>query len=319
MNKKLLAITTIILLSILASVFYGSYRGEAVPVIKCETESSSAYAVYSADGDIMYINEIGAVKRSLRGGYAFKAGSLKISDPIGIIENPPAESIMDIYSKVLDSLNRNINVLVIYIDGLGYESYCRAAACGSIPYLASLGKGSMAITVYPSITDVAFASMVTGRTPKYTGIHSREKKLLPVPTIFDAAAEMGKEALLIEGNIRIIIDEVKTVLNIDQNKNDSVDDEIYSCALQKIKEPPHLMLVHFHSFDDLAHKYGPDSEDAMKQLKILDTYIQDLMKEYAGNVIITADHGIHGTESGGKHGTFSAEDMLIPIITIDNH
>lgn len=319
MHNKLVVITPILAVLILAAVFYSFHNGGELPMIKCGRASSSGFAVYTADGDIVYTNKIDAVRRKLWRSYEVKTGSIEINGPVGIIEGPPAESITDIYSKVLDSLDMNKNVLVIYIDGLGYESYRKAYDSGSIPYISLLGSGTMASTVYPSITDVTFASMVTGRTPKYTGIHSREKKPLPVPTIFDAAADMGKRALIIEGNIRIVIDEVETVLNIDEDKNGIIDDEIYDRTLREIKDPPGLLLVHFHSYDDIAHKFGPDSEEARKQLEVLDTYIQDILKEYDGDVIITADHGMHGTESGGKHGTFSAEDMFVPIITIANH
>jgi len=314
LNKKLAVIISIILLPILAAVFYGTRTVEPLPVIKNDGVSPSGFAVYTADGDIVYVNQIKAVRKKLWGGYEVKAGSLTIADPVGIIESPPAQSITDIYKQVLDSLDRDTNVLVIYIDGLGYEACSKAANGGTISYISSLGSVFRANTVYPPITDVTFASMVTGMTPKHTGIHDREKKPLAVPTIFDAAAERGKEALLIEGNIRIIIDEAETVLNTDQNKNGTIDDEIYACALQEIKAPPQLLLIHFHSYDDFAHKYGPASEEAMKRLKVLDTYIQDLLKKYDGDVIITADHGMHGTESGGEHGTFSVEDMFIPMI-----
>jgi predicted AlkP superfamily pyrophosphatase or phosphodiesterase len=156
--------------------------------------------------------------------------------------------------------------------------------------------------------------MVTGKTPKYTGIHNREKKPLTVPTIFDVAAEKGKTSKLIEGNMRIIIDEVQTVLNIDENKNGTIDDEIYNCAMKEMEKPPHILMIHFHSYDDFGHKYGPSSDEALKQLGVLDSYIENIVEKYSGDVIITSDHGMHSVEEGGEHGTFSPLDMFIPII-----
>lgn len=318
MNKRIIGMAVpLFLLLVAAVIFYSSGHGNPLPVIKATGPGISHHAVYTEDGDILYLNEIKTIGRTITGKHKIKAGDYTIVNPVGIIENPPAESITDIYGKVLDSLKRGNNVLVIYIDGFGYELYRKASDHGSIPYLSSLGSAIKANTVYPSITDVAFASMVTGRTPKYTGIHNREKKQLPVPTIFDAVAESGKRALLIEGNTRIIIDEVETVLNIDEDKNGTIDDEIYERTLKELEDPPKLLMVHFHSFDDAGHKYGPDSVESMQQLKILDTYVKDILEEYPGDVIITADHGMHGTESDGMHGTFTPEDMFIPIITAD--
>ena len=134
--------------------------------------------------------------------------------------------------------------------------------------------------------------MVTGTTPLHTGIKSREK-LLKVHTIFDKAAEIGKTSKVIEGNMQIIIDEVETILNIDENNNGTIDDEIYKRALEEIQDPPDILLVHFHSYDDFAHKYGPSSGKALSQLNVLDSYVKELVERFDGDVIIASDHGMH--------------------------
>ena len=180
--------------------------------------------------------------------------------------------------------------------------------------MASLKTGAKALTVYPPITDVTFASMITGNTPKYTGIHSREKKPLLVPSVFDTASQKGKSSKVIEGNIKIITDEVKTILNIDDNKNGTVDDEIYKSSMNEVQDPPHILLIHFHSYDDFGHKYGPSSPKTIAQLRIIDSYIENIIKSYSGDVIITSDHGMHHAGDKGEHGTFSSSDMFIPII-----
>ena len=315
-KRILLLIIAILLLLISGKIFLFPPGPGTLTVIKAAGGEAGSYALYTEDGDIIFANQIEGIRKSLMGSYSVRAQDITIDNVIGIIENPPAEGITDIYGMVSEAMNNN-RVLIIYIDGLGYDLYKRAAENGHIPYIASLGEGVKAFTVYPSITDVTFAAMVTGRTPRYTGIHSREKKLLTVPTVFDAAAEKGRSSKLIEGDMRIIIEEVQTVLNIDENKNGTIDDEIFNCAMKEMAAPPELLLVHFHSYDDFGHKYGPDSEEALARLGVLDSYTESLLKEYTGMVIITSDHGMHESQDGGAHGTFSAEDMFIPIITIN--
>lgn len=286
----------------------------AIALTKTDNSSIHNYAIYTKDGDILYVDKINSIKKVLRNTVILKTDNSKAINPIGIIENPPNNSIMTVANMALESLVNNKNVLIIYIDGLGFDLYEKALGLGVIPYIASLEKGDRAITVYPPITDVTFASMVTGVTPKYTGIHNRDKKPMPVPTIFEMATRMDKEALLIEGDMRILIGDFETILNIDENKDGYIDDEIYNRALIELENPPNLLLVHFHSYDDLAHIYGPASKEALDQLSVLDDYTRDIVKNYRGDIIITADHGMHDEDDGGSHGIFCSEDLLIPII-----
>lgn len=318
MEKKLLVRFILILSVILFGIAFLMYSDtDAVPIITTDEADTHSFAVYTGDGDILYANKMNGIKKSIGGNVVVNTDLFTVNNPIGIIENPPFESILNIYGKVLKSLNNDKSILIIYIDGLGYELYKTAIASGNIPYMASLQPAAKALTVYPTITDAAFASMVTGESPKYTGIHSREKKTLPVPSIFDIASEKSKSSKVIEGNIKIIVDEVPTLLNIDENKNGTIDDEIYNCAMKEIQNPPHILLVHFHSYDDFGHKYGPGSKEALNQLGVLDFYIKNIMKKYKGDVIITSDHGMHDVEGNGEHGYFLSSDLYIPIIEIN--
>lgn len=316
-DKRFVSVLVLLSFVMLGLLLLFTKNKGSLPVIKAKGGSGNGYAIYTKDGDIFYTGKIEKITRNISGSQVIQTEGASIGDPVGIVEDPPEVCITDIYSKVLKHISKGEDTLVIYLDGLGYEDYEKALAAGSLPFISSQGTGVQALTVYPSITDVTFASMVTGKTPRYTGIHDREKKPLKVQTIFDAAALAGKTSKLIEGNMRIIIDEVDTVLNIDENKNGTIDDEIFNCAMKELVNPPGLLLVHFHSFDDFGHEYGPESKEAMAQLAVLDSYLESMLKGYDGHVIITADHGMHADNSGGSHGSFSASDMFIPIIEVD--
>lgn len=272
------------------------------------------YAIYTRDGDILYADTIKSVKKILRNTVILKADDSLLVNPVGVIKNPPDKSIMSIRDMVLQSLSNDKKVLIIYIDGLGHELYEQALKLDKIPFLSTFEKGVKAITTYPPITDVTFASMVTGETPKYTGTHNRDKKPLKVSSIFEIAARSGKSSKVIEGDIRILTCDVETILNIDENKDGFIDDEIYRSALRELKNPTDIFLVHFHSYDDLAHLYGPASMEALDQLSVLDGYTEDIVMNFDGDIIITADHGMHDDGTGGSHGIFCAEDLFIPII-----
>lgn len=315
MGKKYLVLLFIIILlvCVVSLTFIYSKDVREVQIIKGSEDKTNGYAIYTEDGDVLYTENL-EVSNSILNNVIVKCNDFTVKNPIGIVDNPPNKSITDIKDMVLKSLESNDSILIIYIDGLGYELYEESINLGYLPYISTLEKGAKALTVYPSITDVTFTSMVTGETPKYTGIHSRDKKKLEVDTIFDIASQQGKSSKIIEGNMRIVIDEVETVLNIDENKNDTIDDEIYETAMIELENPTDVLLVHFHSYDDFGHKYGPDSTQALKQLKVLDSYVENMVSKFSGKVIITSDHGMHNVGNGGEHGTFLSLDMFIPII-----
>lgn len=317
-KKKSILLFTLIILVIVSSLLFWNFKNtNELHVIKSIDDKIYNYAIYTEEGDVLYTDYL-EISNSILNNTVVKLDDCKVKNPVGIVENPPDKSITDIKNMVLDSLEVNNKVLLIYIDGLGYDLYEKSINLGYLPYISTLEKGEKALTVYPSITDVAFSSMVTGVTPKYTGIHNREKKELEVETIFDIALLQGKSSKIIEGNMRIIVDEVETILNIDENKNGTIDDEIYETALIELENPTDILLVHFHSYDDFGHVYGPDSKKALEQLKVLDSYVKELISNFSGDVIITSDHGMHNVDGGGEHGTFSALDMFILIIKINS-
>jgi len=248
-------------------------------------------------------------------GDAYREKSFNIPRNVqGIVVSPPQHMITDVRKMVEKYLESGQKVLLIYIDGLGYDNYCRFVNDGTFKNIAELGEAKKAITVLPSITDVTFTSMVSGTTPKYHGIRKRGDEGIKAETIFDALNTQGKTYSLVEGNIKILKDNSEPILNIDANNNGTIDDEILASALSEAKKQPDFLLVHFHSFDDFGHSFGPYSPQASAQAKLLDEYTGELLKQWKGAVIVTADHGMHAEGSGGSHGTFTAEDMYIPII-----
>ena len=153
-----------------------------------------------------------------------------ITDLAGIIINPPARSITDLYHDSLYYLERGEKVLVLFLDGFGYRQYLKGTSEGFAPFIAGLPPAEPALSVYRPVTNAGFAAMITGTTPEENGIYSREHKDLKAPSIFAAAAEQGKKAALIEGHIKILNTETEPQLNIDENNDGYTDDEIFAAA-----------------------------------------------------------------------------------------
>jgi len=238
----------------------------------------------------------------------------EIKNLAGIIINPPARSITDLFHDTLYYLDHGENVLILYLDGFGYHQYLHAKEAGYAPFMAALPAAEPALAVYQPVTNAGFAAMITGKTPAENGVYSRAQKDLKVPSIFGVAQEHGKKAALIEGHIKILNTEIEPALNIDLNKDGLTDDEIFASAKTALEQDYDLLLVHFHSIDDLGHSNGDLHENTLKQIQVVDEYVQELVTNWNGKVFILSDHGMHATEEAGNHGVFRYEDLIIPYI-----
>jgi hypothetical protein len=238
---------------------------------------------------------------------------LVIFDVIGIIEQPPDKSIMDVYHDALQYIEMNKKVMVIYIDGFSYGQYNYAVVNNKMPFMGNLNKVEMALSVFRPVTNSGMAAMLTGQPPYINGISDRSNRNPKGGTIFDFLHLNGKSSMLIEGNTSILNLNTNTVLNPDRNNNGHTDDEVYESAVENMNDVDFLM-VHFHGLDDLGHTYGDFDKKTMTKLSQIDGYVESLVSLWDGMVIITSDHGMHSTDTGGYHGVFRYEDMIVPYI-----
>jgi hypothetical protein len=238
----------------------------------------------------------------------------EIKNIAGIMVAPPSKSVTNVPKDVLNSIKSGKKAMVIYVDGFGYHQYKSAVENGYAPYLKTLSNVKPAYTVYIPVTNAGFAAMITGKTPDENGVHSRKERNMNVATIFDKLQEQGKKALLIEGNIKILNTKVDTILNVDKNNNKSTDDEVFETADKNMDKGWDFMLVHFHGVDDTGHQFGDLSEKTMSKIKEVDAYIKKLSSKWNGDIIITADHGMHAVGNAGNHGDFLYQDMIVPYI-----
>jgi predicted AlkP superfamily pyrophosphatase or phosphodiesterase len=86
--------------------------------------------------------------------------------------------------------------------------------------------------------------------------------------------------------------------------------------MNKINDYEYVM-VHYHSVDDFGHDYGAVVDETMAELKVIDGYIEELVAQWDGKVILLADHGMHSTEEAGDHGMFRIEDFVVPYVIFD--
>ncbi|MGI6343991.1 MAG: alkaline phosphatase family protein [Bacillota bacterium] len=228
-----------------------------------------------------------------------------------ILWNAPAASITQACTDALKALDEGERVLLLLLDGFSYRQYQLAVAEGYAPNLQSLGA-EPALSVWRPVTNAGMAAIITGEPPAVNGVHSRDQRNLQVPSVFGRALEMGRSAVLIEGNIQILQTEVEPRLNLDANQRHGTDDEVQEAALEALTENPDLLMVHYHGIDDAGHAGGPTAPATLERIRLIDSYVGQLLELWPGSVVLVADHGMHADSAGGSHGVLCLDDLIVP-------
>ena len=195
-----------------------------------------------------------------------------------------------------------------------YQKYTKLFA----PVIENTEMALPVYSVMPSVTPVCFASMYTGLNPEKHGIQAYVKPVLSVPTLFDAAIENGHRPVIIstEGDS---ISKIFLERNMDYIICATPDECNAKAAEVLAADKYDLITVYNGNYVAVMHRYGPESEEALAQLKhnaaAFDTLCALAKKAWAGKNGVTAflpDHGCHEIDGNlGSHGLDMAEDMNI--------
>lgn len=212
----------------------------------------------------------------------------------GIIVNPPSTSITDIYYDTRHYLENGQKVLVVIGDGLTYSRYTQALEKGRLSFLENAAPAVKAVGVYPQEKNTWLATMITGKTPKETGVISPKDLNLQEPSLFAMAEQLHKSALLLHSGPKLLNTEIEPQLVNDENADKTADDELYNLTLDKLEQGYDFIVL---GFDDLT-----DSKT--------DAYLREIVKRWPGKVIIT---GIpENTEQ-----EISCDSMFVPYLCLD--
>jgi hypothetical protein len=220
--------------------------------------------------------------------------------------------VYDAYDQMKSALDGGEKVMFILPDGLSWQ---QAEYFSEYLNTLDLSNASLALTVNTAISPVALASIVTGETPYVTGINfgpGEARAILKplVSDIFDYAVSIGKSVSYLEGNGNLIVTNVLPEYALS-------DALVFENAKSAINADTDLIFVHFHEIDDVNHDYGPLSNESKTKIIYIESYIEYLISQFDGTVIIVPDHG-HITlydeqeKPYGKHGLFTNLDMFIP-------
>jgi len=235
---------------------------------------------------------------------------------------PPAETITPVVAlePTATPISLPSRVLILSIDGMRPDAI-ELAPMPNLQALMQEGAYSLvAQTVYPSVTLISHASMLTGLCPEDHGVDWNDY----IPglgyadgtDIFDLAHTAGLRTVMVVGKekLRQVTEPESTDVFEFISDRDVV---IAARVAELIPQGFDLMFVHFPTPDWMGHAYGWLSPEQFSVLFRADEALQTILNtlQNAGMredtlIIVTADHGGHGT----THGTRQLEDTTIPWI-----
>ena len=173
-------------------------------------------------------------------------------------------------------------------------------------------------TVMPSVTPVCFGTMYTGTQPEVHGIRSYTKPVITVDSLFDAVIRAGKKAAIVstEGcSMSKIYLERQMDYYVLPNES-----EANAKGAELILGDKHdLICVYNGNYDSMMHKFGPESKEALAELRcnseafaMFGALIRENWKKHDTLVGFAMDHGCHEIDGGsGSHGLDMPEDLNI--------
>lgn len=172
-------------------------------------------------------------------------------------------------------------------------------------------------TVMPSVTPVCFGTMYTGAQPAVHGIRKYEKPVITIDTLFDAMIRNGKKCVII-ADTNCSMGKIFLNRKMDYFLFDTIE-EINAKAAEVILEDKYdLICVYNGNYDSVMHKTGPESIEALSELRAnsyaFSTFCELIKNNWDHDTLIgfAMDHGCHEIDGGcGSHGLDMDEDLHI--------
>ena len=209
-------------------------------------------------------------------------------------------------------------VLILSIDGLRPDAIYAAPMPNLIALMQNSAYTLNAQTVFPSVTLVSHASMLTGLCPSKHGVdwndYIPENGVAVGTDLFDLAHAAGLQTVMHVGKEKL--QQITELSSLDMfiyvNDRDLV---VNQRLLDDFPEDFGVLFVHFPLVDGMGHVYGWMSPEQLSVAFRADEALGNLLAELDARglrdetlIIVTSDHGGHDT----THGYSVREDMTIP-------
>ena len=173
-------------------------------------------------------------------------------------------------------------------------------------------------TVMPSVTPVCFGTMYTGAQPAVHGIQTYVKPVITIDTIFDALIRSGKKPAIVS-TTGDSLSKIYLERDMDYFIYDTVEQVNAKAAELIISDLYDFILVYNGNYDSYMHKFGPESNEALGELRsnvrtfgMFSEMIANHWSSHRSLIGFAMDHGCHEIDGNcGSHGLDMEEDLNI--------
>lgn len=221
-----------------------------------------------------------------------------------------------------DAASRRAARLVVLVSVDGLAPYARKhARTPTLDRLAREGTSfDNAKTVVPCLTLTSHTSMLSGVSPAVHHVlwnHYDTQRKVRTPTLFTRCLEHRRRCALFAGKEKFLhfAELERGVQRYEQQRR---ADRVIAQALQYIvSSEPEFVFIHLAEVDVAGHAHGWDSPEQHAAIEAIDAELGKLSDALAKvtrpvSLVITADHGGHGT----SHGDDVPTDRYIPWIAV---
>ena len=172
-------------------------------------------------------------------------------------------------------------------------------------------------TVMPSVTPVCFGTMYTGAQPAVHGIRKYEKPVIKIDSLFDAMIRSGKRCAIV-AELGCSMAEIYLEREMDYFIYPTIPEVNAKAAELIIEDKYDLICVYNGNYDTVMHKFGPESVEALSELRAnsyaFGEFYELIKTNWKHNTLIgfAMDHGCHEIDGKcGSHGLDMEEDLNI--------
>ncbi len=213
-------------------------------------------------------------------------------------------------------------VVLMVLDGFGWDQMERALADGLMPNLSGLieegrAAGMAVDTVFPSMTPVVLTSILTGRAPSEHGIVGQVVKLpsgpvdilhdpwpeteAPALAVKDLAAQLREAGLVYRVLLehRLLFGPLTDILHTRAARTDSVTTFVAASGLpvllEDLLDQPEAgaIYTYWSAIDAINHRRGAFNREWAAEVRAIDQWLGHLghTRRPETRIWITADHG----------------------------
>ena len=172
-------------------------------------------------------------------------------------------------------------------------------------------------TVMPSVTPVCFGTMYTGAQPAVHGIRKYEKPIIKIDSLFDAMIRNGKKCAIV-AELGCSMAEIYLEREMDYFIYPTIPEVNAKAAELIIEDKYDLICVYNGNYDTVMHKFGPESVEALSELRAnsyaFGEFYELIKANWKHNTLMgfAMDHGCHEIDGKcGSHGLDMEEDLHI--------